>query len=85
MRTMKTVLPLVALLIAMGYALGQLTYTPVKAESGTCCRYSSTCEGTDLCRTPANTAPCCDPSAASCNGGGYCGKVGMIEEVGGGY
>lgn len=81
MKSVKAGLALFALLMAiMGYSLAQLEFTPVKADAGTCCRYSSSCPGTEICRNLANTHACCDPASPSCAGPGHCGKDGFEPE-----
>lgn len=77
MKKMKPFLVVfVFVVLAMGYSLGQLTYTSARAEeeAGMCCRFSSTCEGTDTCQSPLTWAACCDVTTAGCVGVGYCRK-----------
>jgi len=80
MKMLKTIIPLVALLAVMGFAFAQLDFTPVSADSGSCCRYSSGCPGAELCKNLANTYACCDPETTGCKGPGYCqGSGGEFE------
>lgn len=75
MKSVKAGLALFALLMAiMGYSLAQLEFTSVKADAGTCCRFSSGCPGSEICRNLANTHPCCDVGLPGCGGPGHCGK-----------
>lgn len=81
MKSIKTKIAFLALLMAvMGYSIAQLEFTSVNADAGNCCRYSSGCPGTELCRNLANTYACCDPEAPGCKGPGYCQGTGFEPE-----
>lgn len=62
----------VFVVVTIGFALGQITFTSARAEAGTCCSFSSECPGTQHCMTPPNTLPCCPPGGPGCKGPGYC-------------
>ena len=73
---MKRLFTLFFILIAMAmaFSVGQMSYTPVKAdeETGDCCATSSTCAGTKVCQSPPNWLACCPANVSSCPGVGYC-------------
>lgn len=70
----KSLSPLLALvLLAMGFALAQLTNVEVQAEAGVCCSTAQDCPATQICTRPGNSAPCCDPAQhPGCKGTSYC-------------
>ena len=76
MKKMKPfIVVFVFVILAMGYSLGQLTYTSVTAEeeAGVCCGSAMDCPGTQICTRPPNSAPCCIIAQhPGCKGESYC-------------
>ena len=73
MKCAKLVLPFFFLLtLAMGYAVGQLSFTKARAEAVVCCTTSSDCADSKICHLPGTHAACCVANTQNCVGPNYC-------------